>query len=64
MINCKYCGHRVFLTDRKCVECGAPAPVAEAVYCAVFGGTALLPVVGLYDNVDPSFWKGEMQAEP
>lgn len=45
MIECKNCGHRVLDTDRWCISCGAPAPVAPVVevpeYVAEWvGGTA------------------------
>lgn len=52
MINCKHCGHRIFDTDRKCVECGAPAVVPDRDKAAgrtdeIFGGTAIYTPVNL-----------------
>jgi len=28
-LSCKYCGSKIFETDRSCVKCGAPISMAE-----------------------------------
>lgn len=50
MVECKYCGGRVFDEDLHCKSCGAPAPIVkeEQEFLGLYAGTALfVPAINL-----------------